>query len=228
MSAGHAPTYRLRIEYAKQGRAAHLSHLEVIRALERIVRRATLPYAISEGFHPHIKLSFGPALGVGTASLSEFFDVILKEFIAPEEALARLQEATTPVLPILDCGYVSAREPSLSSAVTIFEYQVNVDGSVEISGEFPETLEVEQKDKIKQYDTYSTLPRGLSSAQGDHETIVLFTIRSSPQGTLRPDSLMNYLLGDDVDTYHLEFLRTATWVEDEDGVWHKPLSQMDR
>ncbi|WP_417304102.1 DUF2344 domain-containing protein, partial [Ellagibacter isourolithinifaciens] len=45
--------FRLRLTFAKQGRLAMLSHLEVARALERTVRRAGLPYAVSQGFSPH-------------------------------------------------------------------------------------------------------------------------------------------------------------------------------
>ena len=60
--------FRLRVGFSKLDRAALLSHLELLHAIERIVRRAQLPYAITQGFHPHMKLAFGPALSVGVAS----------------------------------------------------------------------------------------------------------------------------------------------------------------
>ena len=44
--------FRLRVGYCKQGRLALLSHLEIARALERAVRRAALPFAVSQGFSP--------------------------------------------------------------------------------------------------------------------------------------------------------------------------------
>ena len=53
--------FRLRLTFAKQGRLAMLSHLEVARALERTVRRAGLPYAVSQGFSPHMLIAFGAA-----------------------------------------------------------------------------------------------------------------------------------------------------------------------
>ena len=46
--------FRLRMTFCKQGRLAMLSHLEVARALERAVRRAGLPFAVSQGFSPHM------------------------------------------------------------------------------------------------------------------------------------------------------------------------------
>lgn len=59
-------TFRMRITFAKQGRLALLSHLEVARAIEAVpVRRAQLPFAVSQGFSPHMKIAFGAALPVG-------------------------------------------------------------------------------------------------------------------------------------------------------------------
>jgi len=220
---GMPVTYRLRVEYAKQDRGAYLSHLEVIRALERVIRRAALPYAISEGFSPHMKLSFGPALSVGTASVSEHFDVILNEFVAPAEALTRLQEASTGVLPILSCGYVSAREPSLSAAVNILTYQLTIDGIIDIDTDLPAMIEVVQKEKPKTYETALSLPRGIDVSTQEGKTVLEFSIRATPAGTLRPDSLVEYLLGEDAMRDHcIEYLRVNTWIESEDGTWREP------
>ena len=57
--------FRLRVTYRKAGRLSMLSHLEVTHALERAVRRSGLPFALTQGFSPHMKLSFGSALPVG-------------------------------------------------------------------------------------------------------------------------------------------------------------------
>ena len=82
--------FRLRVTYAETGRLVMLSHLEIARALERAVRRAGLPYAVSQGFSPHMKQAFGSALPVGVGGLEEIFDVSLTDYVPPEEALARL------------------------------------------------------------------------------------------------------------------------------------------
>jgi len=217
--------YRLRVEYAKQGRGAFLSHLEVIRALDRMVRRAKLPYAVTQGFSPHMKIAFGPALGVGTASRSEFFDVVLCEFISPDDALARLKGAATPVLMPLRCGYVSPREQSLSAAVTILQYQIIVEGIVGIKTDIPEHFEVEQKGKMKTYHALTVLPEGIALTQVEDMAIVKFTVRATPEGTLRPDSLMEFLLGADYEEpmTRITYERTATCIENEEGKWLDPL-----
>lgn len=48
--------FRLRVRYVKQGRLRYLGHLEVLHTIERIIRRAQLPYAVTQGFSPHMRL----------------------------------------------------------------------------------------------------------------------------------------------------------------------------
>ena len=67
--------FRLRVRYRKTGRLAYLGHLEVIHTIERIVRRAGLPYAVTQGFSPHMRVGFSSALPVGTSSTCEWYDL---------------------------------------------------------------------------------------------------------------------------------------------------------
>lgn len=60
-----------RLQYAKLDAARFFGQLEMARILERTLRRARLPVAFTDGFHPHIKLSFEGALPVGLESLVE-------------------------------------------------------------------------------------------------------------------------------------------------------------
>jgi hypothetical protein len=84
--AGHhgagAPYATYRIRFAKVGRAAFLGHLDLVRLLARSFRRADLPLAVTRGFSPKPRISFGPALGLGVPSLGELMDVDL-EHVAP-------------------------------------------------------------------------------------------------------------------------------------------------
>lgn len=116
--------FRLRIRFRKQGRLSYLSHLEVVHAQERMVRRAGLPFAVTCGFSPHMKIAFGPALGVGTAGLEEYIDIWLREYIDPEEVLSRLQHASVPDLMPEQAVYVNERETSLVAALNVAHYRV--------------------------------------------------------------------------------------------------------
>jgi len=76
-----APYSTYRIRFAKVGRAAFLGHLDLMRLLARSFRRADLPLAVTRGFSPKPRVSFGPALGLGVPSLGELMDVDLEHVV---------------------------------------------------------------------------------------------------------------------------------------------------
>jgi radical SAM-linked protein len=116
--------FRIRIKFAKLDRLAMLAHLELARAMERAVRRAGLPYALSNGFNAHMKVAFGPALPVGTASLGEYFDLILTSYIPADKVVAALQAATPPSLPVLDAHCITKGTPSLQVSHVYQRYEL--------------------------------------------------------------------------------------------------------
>ena len=123
--AGHvgagAPWSTYRIRFAKVGRAAFLGHLDLVRLLARSFRRADLPLAMTRGFSPKPRISFGPALGLGIPSLGELMDVDL-EHVVPgarpweqtgervelpaDDVRARLAAVCPPGIEISDCTIV--------------------------------------------------------------------------------------------------------------------------
>jgi len=88
------PGHRLRLRYTKLGRLAYLGHLDLVRHLPRIFRRAGVELLYSVGFHPHPELSYSPALGLGIPSLGEILDVKVADPVSPDELMARLQAVT--------------------------------------------------------------------------------------------------------------------------------------
>ena len=114
-------SFRLRVAYSKAGRLSMLSHLEITHALERIVRRSGLPFALSQGFSPHMKLSFGSALPVGVGSTCEVFDIVLTDYVAPSKAISALSEASPSGLMCESAEYV---EPSAKAASVAFPYSI--------------------------------------------------------------------------------------------------------
>ncbi|MEG1610049.1 MAG: TIGR03960 family B12-binding radical SAM protein [Bilophila sp.] len=81
---------RFRLWHTKEAEAAYVSQLELQSLLERAMRRAGLPLAFSQGFHPLPLISFGRALPVGVESQAEWFSVVLREPMRPEEVMRRL------------------------------------------------------------------------------------------------------------------------------------------
>ncbi|OXS29820.1 MAG: hypothetical protein BCS36_08485 [Desulfovibrio sp. MES5] len=85
-----------RIWHSKAGGCAYLSQLELQAVLDRALRRAGLPMAFSQGFHPMPLMSFGRALPVGVESRAEWFALTLHKILPPQEIADRLN----PLLPL--------------------------------------------------------------------------------------------------------------------------------
>ena len=188
MTDPNAPRlFRLRCTFVEQGRLALLSHLEVAHTLERTVRRAGLPFAVSQGFSPHMKIAFGAALPVGVGSTCEVFDVQLKDYVAPEKALAALQDASVPDLMVQECRYVEKNAPAASVAFPFSTYEVRFNAPV-THIDVPETITVVRKRKEKVLVVGEYLVR-LFDLSGDTAT---FTLEAKPTGSLRPDVLLQH------------------------------------
>ena len=141
--------FRLRVLFVEQGRLALLSHLEVARALERAVRRDGLPFAVSQGFSPHMRIAFGAALPVGVGSTCELFDVFLTDYVAPAKALAALQEASVDDLRPYECSYVDRSALAASVACPLSAYEAHLSETPERFA-FPEVITVVRKKKEKE------------------------------------------------------------------------------
>jgi hypothetical protein len=69
---------KVRIQFEKRGAIRFTSHKDVLRIFERALAAGGVPVAWSEGFHPHMRMSFGPPLKTGWESLEEYMDVQLE------------------------------------------------------------------------------------------------------------------------------------------------------
>jgi radical SAM-linked protein len=113
------------VRYAKLNRLVALSHLETMHAILRAVRRAGLPVAYSQGFHPKPRVSFGPALPVGVESLCEDFDLDLLGPADPEDVARRLARELPEDLRVQSAERVDGAEPSINEALRAVHYRLD-------------------------------------------------------------------------------------------------------
>ncbi len=118
---------RLRITYHRGDAVKYITHLDVMRFWERAFRRAHLPLAMSQGFHPHPRLSVAAPLPVGVTSDAEVMDVYLDETLRPEQALQRLAAKLVPGFTVVEVAQVPEEAPSVQSLVRFAEYLVTVE-----------------------------------------------------------------------------------------------------
>jgi radical SAM family uncharacterized protein/radical SAM-linked protein len=113
---------RFRLRFEKTGATAMLGHLDLLRELPRVVRRAGARTQYSKGFHPLPEISFGPALSLGVASLDEYLEVKLIDAVADEAFLASLNRAAGEGLRFTEIQRIADREPRINSLITGAEY----------------------------------------------------------------------------------------------------------
>jgi len=87
---------KVRFRFAKCGDLRLVSHHDIMRCLERMLRRAQIPMALSHGFNPRPKIIFALALGVGIEGRSEVVDLELSDPWEPSELLRRLRMVAPP------------------------------------------------------------------------------------------------------------------------------------
>ncbi len=95
--------FKYMVSYSRQGNICYLGHLEILQVVFRALRRAGIETNYSQGFNPSPKVSFGPALSVGTESLAEYFIMDLVEPLKDlPQAIQLLSSNLPPGLSVTD------------------------------------------------------------------------------------------------------------------------------
>jgi radical SAM-linked protein len=99
---GLTPTRdKVRLRFRKDGALRLLSHHDLMRCFERMLRRAALPVRQSQGFHPKPRLIFALSLPLGVIGCEEVAELELDEILPPEEVRERLVRQAPPGMDIL-------------------------------------------------------------------------------------------------------------------------------
>lgn len=124
---------RIRITFAKQGALRYTGHLDLHKLWERAARRAGLPLAYSQGFHPQPKMNIAAALPLGFSSRCEVMDMRLQEEISLDGLCERLQETLPVGIQVLNVERVDDGAPALQTQVASAEYEVTLTEAVDRS-----------------------------------------------------------------------------------------------
>jgi len=115
---------RILAVFEKGERIRHIGHLDIQRSVQRGLRRSGLPVAYSQGFNPHILITFASALSTGACGKREIMDVTMTEEVTAEEFLARINRAMPPEMQVSEARAVDQRYPSLMGLVRAAEYDL--------------------------------------------------------------------------------------------------------
>ena len=117
---------RLRVTFGKHGSMRLLSHLDLIRLLDRAVRRAALPVAFTGGYHPGPRISPASALSLGATSSGELVDFELTEKMDITNFRQRLTEQLPPEMPVYSAEEVPVKSPAATKLLEQAEYYISL------------------------------------------------------------------------------------------------------
>jgi radical SAM-linked protein len=115
---------RVRVTFSKAGALKYIGHLDLQAIWERAVRRAGLPLAYTNGFHPQPKIHFASALPLGFTSRCEVVDLRFSQDVDLTNLPERLQTVMPSGIGILNADSVDESASALQTQVMAAEYEV--------------------------------------------------------------------------------------------------------
>jgi radical SAM family uncharacterized protein/radical SAM-linked protein len=207
--AGQGKGFRYRLRMTKLGKSAYVSHLDFMKLLTRLHRRAEIPMTYTMGYHPKPNITFGPALGLGVPSLGELVDVRLDAELPADELITRLDEVAPQGVRFVSARRVPEGEPGLNKLVQaaelLFRPRTPTAGLGERVRDFLLAPSVTVTREEKQYDARPLIAdlTVLSGPDADRlarvfewpegEELVLAKVLLPQAGTIRPVELATAL-----------------------------------
>lgn len=187
---------RLRIIFAKGQAIKYISHLDLAKTIERILRRAELPLVFSQGYNPRPKIALASALAVGFVGQRELVDIWIAPPMEPADCLARISGQSPAGLTIHQVTEAPLEQKSLQSLLRQAEYAITVS---ELPGDLPARLEHlmaqdflprerERKGRVRRYDLRPLID-ALWPISADPARFGA-RLACSSSGTGRPDELI--------------------------------------
>ena len=214
----------IRFRFKKQGSLQYISHLDLVRTMHKVIVRSKLPLWYTEGFNPKPKMIFAAPLSIGTESVCEFMDIRMDEYIAPAEAMARINANMTHEMQITEAYYPESKFTDLKW----MSYRITV-STLGLSDQLVEkcnqilsapTIEVQKKNSDKTTDIRPLIKS--ASAVKDGDLMVINAVLSAdPSAFLNPEYVIKalkegagILSSPDLTKEGYEIMRLAAYIED--------------
>ncbi|MDW5298623.1 MAG: TIGR03936 family radical SAM-associated protein [Sedimentibacter sp.] len=204
-------------KYSKTGNLKYISHLDVLRFIQRSVKRAGFPAKYSEGFNPHMKTAFGYPLSLGIESIGEYFELEFKENVEPERFIKGMNAVLPKEMQIMNSKKTDDTV-SIMTRCAYAEYIINLESEkinvVELQELFKEMLETgviynrQKKNKknkvvIKEINTKEYINHLKAEQINDNKVTVEAVILTTETGSMKVDELLKLIIekGFNID-YH--------------------------
>ena len=185
---------RIRVIFTRNATLKYIGHLDMSRTWQRILRRAELPLAYSEGFNPQPKITFAAALPLGCTSEYEVLDFVLSPARAVSEVAVRLKRALPPGMQVTSIEEVPLKSPALQTQVLASEYTIRVEpgSSDQLADRVQALLAATEVLRDRRGKAYNLRPLvlALTVERGEAERVIVRArLQSTEAGNGRPDEL---------------------------------------
>jgi radical SAM-linked protein len=201
---------RIRVTYCKGDALRYTGHLDLHKVWERTFRRAQLPLAYSQGFHPQPKIQQACPLPLGFTSLCEILDFWCSQDLEATEIQNSLIPALQPGIDLISIAIVPLQDPPLQTTVQASDYSIVFDNEVDVvhlEAKLTELMKSESWERVRRGKKYD-LRQLILSATLFKPKPVHIGIRLSvlPGATGRPEELLDVLC---IEQSQVEIIRTA-------------------
>lgn len=170
-----------------------IGHLDMVRYFQKVIRRADVDIAYSEGFSPHQKMSFAAPLSVGITSRGEYFDIEVHSTESSEVMLEKLNKQNVEGVEILSYRQLPEGAKNAMSIVAGADYFVYFEGvTKEIVENFYNQSSIEILKKTKRSEKIVDIKPMIYELRYENEGIFMKVAQGSA-ANLKPDLVMQAL-----------------------------------
>lgn len=194
---------RLRITFVRGEAVKFISHLDMMRFWERAFRRAGLPVATSQGFHPHSRFALAAPMAVGVTGEAELMDVFLDEAVPLSEIVEQLSRQMVSGFEVVASEETDLDGPSLQALMRYSDYRVTVESDMpreEIEARIralmtAETLPWEhlRDGTLKQYDLRRQIDELRPESEEEGRYVLRMRLQTDSNAAGRPEQVTKAL-----------------------------------
>jgi radical SAM-linked protein len=208
---------RIRLTYKKGSSLRYTGHLDLHKVWERTFRRARLPLAYSQGFHPQPKIQQACPLPLGFTSDCELVDFWLTEDVPTNVISTTLEPALHPGITILDLESIPLSDPPLQTTIRSARYEILLlqsENPDSIIDKINSVLSAENLQRERRGKVYNLRPLIHSLAMNDETaSTMVMQLSAMPGATGRPEEVLSEM---GMDPVNVEVTRTALYFEIND------------
>jgi radical SAM-linked protein len=210
---------KVRIRFRKAGDLRLVSHHDLMRCFERMLRRGAIPFHSTGGFNPKPRLVFAQSLGLGIVGCREVVELELDQPVPPEELAERLRAQSPIGLEILEVHPIS---PKTTAHVRRVQYRIALpEPTAELPARIAELFTRTELwvERERSAHTHVNIRRYLDAIRVEEGSLIM-DLWVTPNGTAKPREVLAALgLGNLLDEGGV---LERVWIELEDEAGPRP------